>query len=192
MTCSQAQSMLADTNQKINNVSQITTQCNPISRLQCCKGDSNFPQSVCGPFFGPANQGSCDSIMVSYCQTNPTDKLCACINSSLPVPECNARDCRLTNAMKLSNQISNQCSGVNLTCLQFFNLSPGAKNNVVNGNTIEQNCNLSPNGQVDGTPSSELGIATTVGLVVGVVAIAIILLTIGLVYGLRKKKQQSE
>lgn len=187
LPCDQAVPMANNLSLQVLNRQAIKTQCNTTTRLQCCQGSTSVNEGVCGPFWGPTNQGSCDQIMTDFCVANPGSKLCACLINALPTPECSAKDCRLTNAMKLSNQIKNQCLGASLTCIQFFNLSPNAKDNVVDRVSLNQTCNLSTNGAIAGTPTSDSGIATTIGLVVGVVAVVIVAITIGLVYGLKKK-----
>lgn len=108
MTCPEAAILLNNPAQeaKVHNADAVRTQCDPNSRLDCCKGDANLGSARCGVFFGPTNfLGNCDSIMQSFCTTNPTDPLCACLKSDLPVPECTDKRCRNTNAMKLSNQV---------------------------------------------------------------------------------------
>jgi hypothetical protein len=78
--------------------------------------------------------------LIKMNRTRKADPLCACLNSDLPVPECTDQRCRLTNAMKLSNMLNNQCQGNFMTCQQFFNLSEDALANLIEKNQIEQNC----------------------------------------------------
>lgn len=121
MTCPEALALLDNPKQQnhVFNPNAIRAQCDPNTRLECCKGNANLGAALCGPFFGPTNFiGNCDSIMQSFCTTNPADPLCGCLKSDLPNPECIDVRCRNTNAMKLSNQLNNQCLGTFITCQQ--------------------------------------------------------------------------
>jgi hypothetical protein len=73
--------------------------------------------------------------------------------------------------------MDDQCSGTYLTCLQYFNLSDGAKNNVLNNNNVEQNC--TQNGSTSASVSSgatKSGFPTWGYIAIGVgAAIAIVL-----------------
>lgn len=155
-------------------------------------------ETLCGTFWGPNNRaGACDGIMVDFCNANPTDPLCNCItvgSNAIPQPECFDVRCTTTNAMRLSTQLNNDCNSTFIQCNQFFNLSPEAKNNLVNGNTIAQNCNANINSSGDitatGAANSTLGIGAIIGIVIAIVVVLIIVITVPVVLSQQKKKRE--
>lgn len=122
---------------KVVNIDAIKTQCNSRGRLDCCKGKGTA--SMCGPWWGPGHKGQCDSLMQSYCDTYPHDKLCACFTSEIPQSQCADKRCANTNAMKTAKMLV-PCSGNIMNCLQYFQIAEGALENVINNNEIKQNC----------------------------------------------------
>jgi hypothetical protein len=173
---------------EILNVSQITTQCSSSDQLLCCQGNTDLGSNLCGPYWGPSNTGGqCDAIMTSYCNTSPNDPLCACLKSDLPVPECTDKRCRLTDAMKLSDMLNNQCLGNYMTCLQYFELSSDAINNLIQNNTISQQCTQNNGSSSAGAATNSTIIYIIIAVVVAVF-IAIVVTTIVLT---RKKKPGS-
>jgi hypothetical protein len=160
---------------QVTNVTQIEAQCNAVTQIECCKGNSSLGQSLCGPYWGPANtQGTCDGIMENYCSVLPNDPQCTCLTSSIPSPECTDKTCSGTNAMKLSTMINNPCSGNYMTCQQYFELSPQAVDNLIQNNTLSQQCGQSvTTGASSSTSNSNLvtWVLIAAGILVGVVVL---------------------
>lgn len=129
------------------------------------------------------SQGQIDDVMTSYCQSNPTDSLCACINSEIPCPnkfdmKCVQSGYETTDMMKVT------CPNV-LNCTQFLSLSPGAQALATN---VQQNCSAtSGNVPTSVTNSSALWTSNEY-----VIMFAILLLIISVVlvitYSRRNKK----
>lgn len=144
MLCSEALSLISDTQQAatVTNIDEINTVCTPSERLNCCKGLGTA--DLCGTFWGPSNTtGDCDSIMSQYCVNNPTDPLCGCLLSDLPVPECIDKRCAQTTAFKTMNMVINRKSGCNANfqiCNQYIGISGSAQDNIIDNNTISQQC----------------------------------------------------
>jgi hypothetical protein len=142
--CPDALNLISHPNQKglVTNAQTVQTECDPTQRLKCCQADPSVNSTICGDFWGKNPDHKCDNIMLTYCNLYPTDPLCNCINSTIPAPECADKTCKNTNAMQITNMLNNSCTGNYMFCQQYINLDPAAKNNVIQKNVIEQNCNL--------------------------------------------------
>lgn len=201
VTCPEALALMHDGITPVLNGPAILNQCNPEGRIQCCKGDPTLGEGNCGNLWGPNNiTGDCDQIMLDYCTANQGDSLCTCITpvGNIPVPECQDSRCKSANTMKLSKQLKNKCNGVQMTCIQFFDVDPGARNNVVNNVHLQQTCNVCAN--LDGTiTEGQCKAAETASTTYIIIfAVIIVALVIAIVIGvtvkvvMNKKKRDRE
>lgn len=193
MSCSSALSLASNPNQRVLNISSIVTVCDIQKRLLCCQGDSSLNPTLCQGFWGPNNQGKCDTIILNYCAINPTDPRCICINSTIPVPQCNDQRCIDTNAMKLSNMMI-PCSGITINCTQILDLSKDAQQNVVKNVLQQLNCNIdittsTTTTPVTGTPESTVGTATIVGIIVAL-DVLIFFIVLGVLFSIQMGPSQ--
>jgi hypothetical protein len=162
---------------KILNSDEVLTQCDPSKRTLCCKGDSSLGAGLCGDYWGPTNHtGTCDAIMQTYCDAFPKSSECACLKSDIPfAPECTDKRCHDTNAMKLSNMLNNPCNGNYMSCDQYITLDKDAKNNVIEGNTLNQTCSINAAPDGSSTPSTNSKLIKWVllgaGCILGIVII---------------------
>lgn len=177
VSCTQAVQYINDKSLigQVINANAIYTQCNEVSQMKCCRGDFTIGATNCGPYWGPTNEGTCDTIMTNYC-TNPVnakDAQCACILSELPAPECTDKKCRNTNAMKLAKMVRNECIGNYMTCNMYFTIGATAKDNFIQNNTFQQTCTQNANSPQDSAAIDSVNNALTVTQWV-VVAVAVL------------------
>jgi hypothetical protein len=107
----------------------------------CCRG--LLDPADCASAYTRTNPNHmCDSIIYNYCKTSDGeyDELCACINSTIPSPDCFDLRCRGSGAFLPTNMIKQPCPAV-LNCNQYITLGENAKNNVVNA-TQYQTCGI--------------------------------------------------
>jgi hypothetical protein len=70
-------------------------------------------------------QATCDTFMFDYCKTHPTDPKCTCINSKVPMPQCNDGSCSNTGYLT-STMANTPCPDVvNCTAVSNY-VSSGA------------------------------------------------------------------
>ncbi len=86
-------------------------------------------------------QGQIDSIVVPFCQSNPNDPLCSCVNSEMTCPQKFDTNCIRNAGYKSFNDMNIPCPDV-MNCNQYINLSPGAKAIASN---FQQNCSTTTN-----------------------------------------------
>ena len=106
-------------------------------RTDCCKGIGN--PDLCKNFWGPSNGSSCDSYMQQFCRQNPTDPSCSCLNSEIPNAQCFDTNCQKTGYKTNNMKSISNCPDF-IQCNQYLSLSDNAKQNIVNGNQLQQNC----------------------------------------------------
>jgi hypothetical protein len=119
--------------------------------LSCCTGKAidGASMSSCGMWWGKiGNNGMCDDVMDSYCNTHPTDPKCSCYsippnpkdnvaNIALKAnPSCWSQTCATKGYMP-SNLITKVCPSFKV-CIQDISL-PGT-NNILKDYKIIQDC----------------------------------------------------
>jgi hypothetical protein len=126
-------------------------------KRKCCMGEMN--KDLCG-MFSQSSQ-SCDNLMTQWCANNPGDPKCACFKGGSGTNSwCYDGDC-LTKGYMTNNMRNFHCPDVKtLTCNQYFQLDPGAKNNVLKQIDMNQKCSIdSP--PVGGTPTVSMSDSKT-------------------------------
>lgn len=112
-------------------------------KINCCRGIGDKEQ--CGIYHKDHSDGACDNIMNNWCHWNYDHPDCACITSEILHPACFDTDCRgNAKAYKTVSQRNIVKSGCpsKMECNQIFRLSNKAKNNIVNGSSMIQSCNV--------------------------------------------------
>ena len=63
--------------------------CSDVLSTYCAQEQHVAFDPVCVQFCGQTeNKAYCDMAMQTYCTSNPSDKLCSCLNSAIPHPSC--------------------------------------------------------------------------------------------------------
>lgn len=118
----------------------------------CSAANMNDPacQSWCR-----SNPGKCDAAMLTYCKNNPSDPICACINSKaldlIGNPACIDRACTLSGYMT-SNMLKVPCPDV-ISCTIQANLANSGVS-ALNTTKFEQNCGQKSNAASTSVPSN--------------------------------------
>lgn len=151
-------------------------------KIACCQG--KLPKALCKML---PQSDDCDSYMSGLCQTTyKGSPMCSCVNSEIPCPNKNDKNCVANNGYMTKNMTTVAC-GNYINCTQINNLSGSAKALLVN-NT--QNCistqdgtttgQTTVNGQTTPTPAASTTIAgmtpTTLYIIIFVVFIVIAIL----------------
>lgn len=110
----------------------------------CCRG--LMDPSICGDRYNRlSNNHMCDPILRNYCEIFDTDDICACFTSEIEHPDCFDKKCREVGHIPI-NMIRKQCPNV-LECNQVINISPEAKDNILNLNQY-QDCTMEQDGEL--------------------------------------------
>jgi hypothetical protein len=121
-------------------------------KIDCCKGIGDA--TLCQQFWGPSNtDGSCDAMMINYCENNTTDtQTCGCINSELPAPSCFDLNCTTkggyqTSQMKTRAQ---NCGNMTYVDCRMLENQIAIGNGSVDKISFTQNCGVTGGGDIGG------------------------------------------
>jgi len=133
----------------------------------CCGveyGDNEIATQACEDAGYIPASNTCDTWMRDFCKKHPTDPLCACINSPVPMPQCLDIKCSSSRAYRTQQNLG-ECK--NLTyCSQIIadidKLEPGAKANI-NNNNLTMMCGNQPAPVPDSSSTTETEISEIIG-----------------------------
>lgn len=119
-------------------------------KLDCCRGVGT--EETCGPYWGPENPESCDTIMTNYCRDSPDDPDCACLLSQVANPQCYDPKC-LGNHNAYRNSVQRKifkagCPNT-IKCEQLINISEHSDSNIIDNALFKQACISKHGGAVD-------------------------------------------
>jgi hypothetical protein len=150
---------------------QLFIAANPDAQRRCCIGDydDDLTQEVCGVVGYLPQMNKCDVSMTKFCNDNPNDSLCSCINSPLKDTDipvgCDINCQRGTGVyMRNSEYISTMAGCKYIDCTQNINMTPEQRATISDVH-IEQNCDItSIETEVDssGTDAPDINTTTTV------------------------------
>ena len=143
----------------LKNIFQNEIKDNYSIRTECCKGNTTFGSDLCGPYWGPSHDGSCDDVYkYALCSVDKwkTEPKCGCLLPSSEYnefvrsvgPECIDERCRAPGVWQTKAQREKSCNIVD--CRQILDISAEG-GSLVNIDSVqfEQKCGMKPNAYIE-------------------------------------------
>ena len=121
-----------------------------------------------------SNKVYCDPAMRTYCANNPSDRICTCLNSTIPRPSCFDSQC-ISTGYQTQEMIRNSVN-CGTFCGEFINCVQVNQCNINEPTFIERCGNVIPSNMGGGGGSISFKVPGWVWVAIGIVGIAIILI----------------